>query len=386
MCAAPLPHPAKQCSRCKTLYCSPVCQAKHWKEGGHDKLCKKIKKNGGAEQFHANEKYAAAVTVAAEACAEDTKGQTCYICTEALHWKTKEGIFRGCACRGTAGFAHVSCLTEQVKILVAEAEENNLGYKALNERVRRWYSCSLCEQDYHGVVCCALGWAGWKTYVGRPEADELRGAALSEVANGLSIAQCHEDALAAREAYIFMLQRIGGSEENVLTAKSNLANTYEALGRGENATRIFRDVYSGYLKLQGEEHGATLIAASNYAASLEDQDRNEEAKSLLRKTIPVAQRILGESHEATLKMKSNHARALYMATGATLDDLREAVNTLEETERTARRVLGLSHPVTRMIAPTLRDARAALSAREESDVNSLGETMEAMAPRNKHTN
>ena len=27
----------------------------------------------------------------------------------------------------------------------------------------------MCEQEYHGVVACALGWACWKTYVGRPE-------------------------------------------------------------------------------------------------------------------------------------------------------------------------------------------------------------------------
>ena len=32
-----------------------------------------------------------------------------------------------------AGFAHVSCLAEQAKILVAEAEENNLGAKALEK-------------------------------------------------------------------------------------------------------------------------------------------------------------------------------------------------------------------------------------------------------------
>ena len=38
-----------------------------------------------------------------------------------------------CGCRGTAGFAHVSCLAEQAKILVAEAEENNLADKAFNE-------------------------------------------------------------------------------------------------------------------------------------------------------------------------------------------------------------------------------------------------------------
>ena len=49
------------------------------------------KKAGGAEQYNANKKYAEAVAVAVEKCAEDTKGQTCYICTQALHWKTKGG-------------------------------------------------------------------------------------------------------------------------------------------------------------------------------------------------------------------------------------------------------------------------------------------------------
>ena len=133
----------------------------HWKEGGHDKLCKLIKKAGGAEQYNANDKYSEAVAVAAEKCADDTKGQTCYICTQALHWKTKEGLVRGCSCRGTAGFAHVSCLAEQAKILLDEVEENNLGHKAKNPRWNRWDTCSLCEQKYHGVVRRALGWACW---------------------------------------------------------------------------------------------------------------------------------------------------------------------------------------------------------------------------------
>ena len=54
---------------------------------------------------------------------------------------------RGCSCRGTAGFAHVSCLAEQAKILVvAEAEENNLDIKAFEARWKRWDTCSLCEQ------------------------------------------------------------------------------------------------------------------------------------------------------------------------------------------------------------------------------------------------
>ena len=54
----------------------------------------------------------------------------------------------------------------------------------------------------------------------------------------------------------------------------------------------------------------------------------------------------------------------YKADGATLDDLRAAVTTLEDTERIARRVLGGAHPLTNAIETALQNARAALRARE----------------------
>ena len=188
----------------------------HWKEGGHDKLCKPIKKAGGAEQYNANTKYTEAVAVAAEECADDTKGQTCYICTQAFHWKTKEGLVRGCACRGTAGFAHVSCLAEQAKILVAEAEENNLDYKVLNERWHRWHRCSLCEQEYHGVVACALGWACWKTYVGRPETDHRNSDAVRNEAaweRFRSAETSPRGRVVREEAELSMMRRLGARSE-----------------------------------------------------------------------------------------------------------------------------------------------------------------------------
>ena len=63
-------------------------------------------------------------------------------------------------------------------------------------------------------------------------------------------------------------------------------------------------------------------------------------------------------------MRWGYARALYEDDAATLDDLREAVTTLEDVKRTARRVLGGAHPLTGGIERRLRDARAALRARE----------------------
>jgi len=317
----------------------------HWKEGGHDQLCKKIKKAGGAEQYNANKKYAEAVAVAAEACADDTKGQTCYICTQAVHWKTKEGLVRGCACRGTAGFAHVSCLAEQPKILVAEAEENNLDLEVKQARFNRWHTCSLCEQDYHGVVYCALGWACWKTYVGRAERDQSRRLAINMLGLGLSSANHHDDALVVKEATLAIMRRLGDSEDNMLAVQSNLANTYEVLGRYERALQMRQEAYSGRVRLNGEEHAQTLRAADNYALSLLKLRRFEEAKRLLRKVAPVARRVLGKDHELTLSLREDLCHAMLDEDSAA-DEKREALEMLKDTAGAMRRVLGPDHPDT----------------------------------------
>ena len=63
-------------------------------------------------------------------------------------------------------------------------------------------------------------------------------------------------------------------------------------------------------------------------------------------------------------MRWNYATALHENKGATLDDLREAVTTLEEITRIAQRVMGRSHPFTVAIEDELRKSRAALRARE----------------------
>jgi tetratricopeptide (TPR) repeat protein len=361
-CAAPLPEDdAVQCAACATRYCGDRCERYDRRRGGHGKICGAVASGGGAEQYHADKKYEEAVADAVEECAEDTEGQTCYICLEG---GSEEGLVRMCACRGAAGFAHVSCLARQAKVLIEEAEERDLDGDAFDARWDRWDTCRLCEQEYHGPVICALGWACWKTYVGRPEADETLGRAMTTLGNGLHGAGHYEDALVVLEAELAVLRRIGGSESTILVVQCNLAGTYGELGDLEKALSMERDIYSGELKLCGEENERTLISANNLAVTLNDLKRFEEAKSLLRKTMPVARRVLGEGNDVMLKMRWAYARVLYEDPAATLDDLREAVTTLEDTERTARRVLGGTHPDVVEIEERLRDARDALRARE----------------------
>jgi len=91
--------------------------------------------------------------------------------------------------------------------------------------------------------------------------------------------------------------------------------------------------------------------------------RLKEAKSLIRRTLPAVRRVFSDNDGTTLRMRKNYARTLYEDTGATLDDLREAVASLEDVGRIARRVLGGAHPFTKRLAEfELRDARAVLQA------------------------
>ena len=165
----------------------------------------------------------------------------------------------------------------------------------------------------------------------------------------------------------------------MLIVQGNISKTYDALGRHEEAIRMKRDVYFGYLRMRGEEDKVTLQFAGNYANSLFFLQRFEEAKALLRRMMPVARRVYGDSHQFTLMMRKNYAAALSEDTCATLDDLREAVTTLEDVERTARRVLGGAHPDTAEFEDELRKARAVLAVRE--GVESIREGVETMTLR-----
>ena len=128
--------------------------------------------------------------------------------------------------------------------------------------------------------------------MGRPERNNIRITATRQLGNGLFAAEHHEDALTVREAELAIKRRVGGSEESILIAQSNLANTYDALRRPD-ALILRRDVYSGFLKLFGEEKILTIGAAYNYALSLINLQRFEETRALLCKPLLVARRVLG---------------------------------------------------------------------------------------------
>ena len=335
--------------RCKTRYCNSTCQHDHWRRG-HKQICKKIHRGGNAEQYYADKQYKEAVGVAVETCADDTKGQTCYICLEAVHPRTGEGLVRGCGCGDRdgvsspeLGVAHVSCLAEQAKILVEEAEENNFGNEAMQARWDQWDTCGLYKQRYYGVVAHALGWACWKTYVGRPEKDLCRHSSMTLLGNGLDNVGRHEDRLAILEAQLSISLRVWPNiEEDKLMCKHNMARCHLQTGRFEEAARLFRLVHARNKVLYETTNDVTLKSTQQLAHTLIALERYAEVKSL---TLPLLRKV-GPTDDHGLSIRQAYAMALYRTTGASRDELLEGAATLRDVLRRLRRIGGLSHPDT----------------------------------------
>ena len=149
-----------------------------------------------------------------------------------------------------------------------------------------------------------------------------------------------------------MMRRLGDSAANILVMQSNLAITYQSLERSEQASNMFRDVYCGRLKLNGEEAEETLRAADNYANCLLDLRRFKEAKKVLRKVMPVAGRVLGNDHELMSSIREDLCRATLHG-DSSANEKRDALKMLEDTLGVMRRVLGPQHPDTQRVQESL---------------------------------
>ena len=123
-----------------------------------------------------------------------------------------------------------------------------------------------------------------------------------------------------------------------------------------------RDVYSGNLRLFGEEDSGTLNEANNYALSLFQCKRFEEARSLLRKAMPVARRTLGAEHDYTLNLRDIYGRCLYRDPGASRDDVAEGIEIMDDVQRRARRIFGPGHPNWDTLPRELAAAREKLAS------------------------
>ena len=419
-CAAPIPYTAPRCGRCHTRYCGTACQAQHWNEGGHSReICKKIKRRGGAEKYHADTKYNEAVAVAVEACAGYVPaGATCYICTEAVVRRTGEGlVWAYCACgdrdgvdSGMTGIAHVSCLVRHAEVA---GEDEMLSYQ---DTWRLWDTCRLCGERYHGEVQCALGWACWRANLSRDPREHIRRSAMGTLAGHLSCNDRNEEALAIHFASLNTIQYHNPQllegcpdisyelAQGCLSLQSNIANTLSILGRHDEAIARHRMVIGErdrmfsegnlerVVRPDGSQIGGAervemaqtyvkerLLSMLNMCVTLIDRqptsaDTLHDAQSLLWDNMADALRILGPNHEGMLLWRANYARSIYLDENASDEDLCRANDMADEAESISRKAFSDDHPQTRMFEELGRDSDS------ESTVDDAGAPAPALGP------
>jgi hypothetical protein len=345
-----------RCVGCQTRYCSDRCLRYHAHRGGHDDECEEIERAGGAEQFNAEKKYAEAAAEAIEACAEETAGQTCYICLED---GSEEGLVRRCACRGSSGFAHLSCLVRQAEIKA----QGNLS-RGGNLPFGPWDTCRLCEQEFHGPVLCALGWACWKTYAGRPD-EFLKGLAMTYLGHGLNdgTVRRYEEALQVYEANLEWATRRQSPWDMQLTLKGSIASLLMDLNRVEESIARKRANFAERQRVLGPEDERTLVDATGLCALLIKAEDFVGCKQFMRENSLLEKfgRTFGPDHVDHLCFRRIQARALYLDDGAPLDDLRQAVEILEDVSLISSRLVGPGHPATLRSEKFLGQAREKLA-------------------------
>ncbi len=225
----------------------------------------------------------------------------------------------------------------------------NRDIDALDNAMIRWEVCALCGQEHHGAVRGALGWACWKTYVGRPETEFIRNDALAALGRSLGTAQHHEESLVAFESRLEIMKRVFPfiAPVAIIMCKDNISTCYDNLGRYDEALALKRELYTSWLRLAGPKGVDTYRAALNLAIVLlrRPEENASEAKSFLGEVLPRAERALGPDHNHTLEMRVMLGDATHKAPDATLDDCREAEKNLQDVIRRYRRRFGDAHPL-----------------------------------------
>ncbi|WP_328978413.1 tetratricopeptide repeat protein [Streptomyces canus] len=134
---------------------------------------------------------------------------------------------------------------------------------------------------------------------------------------------------------------LGDDHPDTLTARGNLATSYQQAGRTSEAIELLEQVVADSQRLRGDDHPETLTARGNLASSYRRAGRTSEAIGLLEQVVADCERLLGEDHPTTLTARGNLASSYWQA-GRT----REAIVIEERVVANCERLLGDDHPST----------------------------------------
>ena len=136
-------------------------------------------------------------------------------------------------------------------------------------------------------------------------------------------------------------ETVGSDSSTTMTARHNLAQVYQAVGRLDEAIELFTRTLTDRERVHGPEHPDTLASRNNLAAAYQAVGRMDEAIGLFIRTLTDRERVLGPDDPHTLASRNLLAEA-YRAVGRLTEAIELHTRTLADSER----VLGPDHPDT----------------------------------------
>lgn len=275
-----------------------------------------------------------------EASSSDDDERRCWVCCEA----EGELLETGCACRGSAGLAHTSCL-------VSAAKHN----------VNIWNSCPTCKQFFTGEMDLALSRARWELVRDRPAEDKER----MFVANNLAVTLheslgANDEALRLMEEVLAVRRRTLGDEDpSTLDSLINLALQHLEMGAHEAALPLNEEAVAATRRTLGDEHEHTLVAVGSLAALHNSMGQYAQARPLHEEVLVGRLRALGPGHVDTMNALHGLGQCL-----CGLGEEEDGLARLREAVSTAQRVLGPTHPSTRHFVRSLESAHQELRSPE----------------------
>ena len=160
-----------------------------------------------------------------------TDSPVCWICLEA-----SGELLRGCACRGTAGYVHVTCMVKANRYRTIDHDQ-----------------CPTCEQRFVGALSMALAEARVREI--RASRSDMSIEATSNLASACLEQGRYDEALGHyRNVLRHGLRRFGHNHPDVAMTYGNMGCVYDSMGDFPKALECHNRDLEIKLRVFGPEH------------------------------------------------------------------------------------------------------------------------------------
>ena len=268
----------------------------------------------------------------------------------------------GCACRGSAGFAHIECLVGYATVEFGKSNKSHA-----------WDECHVCKQKFTGSVELAMA-REW-FLKSKQHRDQATGAAQRRLADRIHLdaGDClanalfntkenPDEALALFHKLHAESTRIHGvSHPRTLGIAGNLGAALSGHGmltQAEHVLRLAReeavarqvDYPNGEVGIPASELRKLIRSISgNLATTLMNNGKKDEAGQIMQRLVEMHRSDVGPNDLSTLTSECNLAALI----SQTPHRLREASEMVIDTLGRSLRKVGAEHPFTQHVSTSL---------------------------------